>query len=216
MKRSVNMAIKKVLLIGGCLLVNMLIVRCATQLAGVETTNGCTVVATATDIEGTAPPLSRVFIFDSSYIPYIDSGVGIGTAVDDKGVFQFNTPTGGAYNIFIIGPTGEAASIAIKSPDSTDAGSVVKKQELQYPGAISGTISSAASDTFLIFLSGMCHYQLVPVARAFYLANIPEGVYSLKVARLSGPHRDPAMKILYEQVVQVYRGETAPIGQIGF
>ena len=209
------MTIKKVLLIGCCLLVNLLIVRCSTRLAGVETTNGCTVVATATSIEGMAPPLSRVFIFDTSYIPYIDSGVGIGTATDDEGAFQFNTPPGN-YHIFIVGPTGEAAGIAIKSPDAAHVGAVSKEQQLQPPGAVSGTISTEASDTLLVFLAGMCHYQLITAAGNFYLTNVPEGVYSLKIARVSGPQNGPVMEILHERLVSVNKGDTTVIGEIRF
>jgi hypothetical protein len=207
------MATRKVLLTGCFLFVNLLIVRCTTQIAGVETTNGCTITATATAIEGTVPPLSRVFLFDTSYIPYIDSGVGIGTAADNEGVFQFNTRPGN-YNIFIIGPTGEAASIAITSPESTNTGSMSKKQELQNPGAISGIISSAVSDTFLIFLAGMCHYQLVSATHTFALINVPAGSYSLKIARLSGTRNAVPLDIVHEQAVMVYPGDTAALGEI--
>jgi hypothetical protein len=209
------MAIKKVLLICCCLLGNLLIEQCSTQIAGVETTNGCTVVATATAVEGTAPPLSRVFIFDTSYIPYIDSGFGIGTAVDNEGAFQFNIAPG-SYHIFIIGPTGEAASIAIRSPNSADVGSVSKRQKLQHPGAISGIITNTVSDTFLIFLAGMCHYQVLPATHTFSLLNVPAGTYSLKIVRLSGLSYAAPLDMFHEQEVMVNPGDTTALGEIPF
>jgi hypothetical protein len=215
MERSIAVAIKEALLIGCCLLINLLMVRCSTQIAGVETTNGCTVVATATAIEGSAPPMSRVFIFDTSYIPYIDSGIGIGTAADEEGAFHFNTSPG-SYHLFIVEPAGNSAGIAIKSPDSRTGGAVSKEQLLQKPGAVSGTISSATSDTFLVFLEGMCHYQVVTAAQTFYLKNVPEGTYRLKIARLSGPWNEGVVKILYEQQIRVSPKETVEIGDIRF
>ncbi len=205
---------KKSLLLGCCVLAALLIARCSTQVAGVETTNGCTVVASAAAIEGTVPPFSRVFVFDAGYIPYIDSGVGIGTAADEAGTFQFATAPG-AYTVFVVGPTGEAAGIPIESPDSKN-GTVSKNQVLHRPGAVSGIIAGAPSDTFLIFLAGMCQYQLAPAARTFYLAGVPEGTYTLKIARLSGASENPSLEFLHEQSVQVHQGDTAAVGWINF
>jgi len=76
---------------------------------------------------------------------------------------------------------------------------VSKEKLLQKPGAVSGVISRAASDTFLVFLEGMCHYQMVAASRTFYLRNIPEGTYMLKIARLSATQKTALMEILYEQ-----------------
>ena len=197
---------------GCCLLVNLLAVGCSTRLAGVETTNGCTVVATATSIEGSAPPMSRVFIFNERYIPYIDSGVGIGTAADGEGAFQCAAPPG-VYHVFIIGPTGEAASIAIQSPGSA-SGAVSKNGLLQHPGAVSGTIAGRLSDTLLVFLSGMCHYQLLSTTRSFLLQNVPEGTYTLKIARLS--NAIAGATILHEEPVTIAPDETTAIGDVGF
>jgi hypothetical protein len=204
------MSVKKALLMGLGFLSVLLIAGCTRQIAGVETTNGCTVVATAAGIEGTVPPQSRVFVFDTSYIPYIDSGVGIGTAADNNGAFQFKTLPG-KYNILVIGPTGEAAGIAITSGD---AATVSKEQRLELPGAVSGTISSAAGDTLLIFLEGMCQYQIVSVPRSFILKNIPKGTYALKIARISSPGSGSGMKILREERVLVTAGSTTALGDI--
>ncbi len=209
------MTIKKGLLIGFSLLVNLLTARCSTQIAGVETTNGCTVVATAGAIEGIAPPLSRAFLCNAGYIPYIDSGIGIGTAADGKGAFQFSAPPGN-YTIFIIGPTGEAAGIAITSPDSAGAGAVSKQQQLLYPGAVSGTVSNTTPDTLLVFLAGMCHYQVVFTTAAFYLQNVPEGTYILKIARLPGALTARSLEILHEQPVTVFQDEITAVGDVGF
>ncbi|HEX7511262.1 MAG TPA: hypothetical protein VF335_08180, partial [Chitinivibrionales bacterium] len=185
------------------------------RLAGVETTNGCTVVATAKTIEGTVPPWSRVFVFDSSYIPYIDSGAGFGTAADNRGNFQFNTPPG-KYVIFVIGPAGDAAGIAITSPDSGKTGSVSKQQQLQLPGVVSGTVVTAASDTMLVFLEGMCQYQVLVTAGAFSLGSVPPGTYVLKVARISGSLIGIGLTILHEQRIQVNPGSVTPLTPIRF
>jgi hypothetical protein len=209
------MTTNKVLLIGCCLLVTVLIMQCSNRLAGVETTNGCTVFATASGIEGTVPPSSRVFIFDTTYIPYVDSGVGIGTAADNNGFFRFNTPPG-KYNVFIVGPTGELAGVAINSP-STDGDTSSKQLPLQDPGAVSGTLSdSATSDTLLIFLEGMCHYQVTTAAHSFFLKNIPEGTYQLKIARLSSLLNSSALKIIYVKQIKITRGATTEFGEARF
>ena len=209
------MATKNSLFIVLFLCIGLLSVRCSMRLAGVETTNGCTVVATATSIEGTAPPLSRVFIFNERYIPYIDSGIGMGTAADGEGAFRFSTSPG-AYHVFIIGPTGEAANLSVESPGSSDTGHVSKNGRLRHPGAVSGAISSAVADTLLVFLSGMCHYQLLCAERSFFIKNVPEGTYLLEIARLSGAPSGLNREIVHEERVAILPDDTATVGAITY
>ena len=67
----------------------ILFCSCTPGVSGVETTNGFTITATTTAIKGTAPAYSTVYLFDTGYIPYIDSGFGYGTAVNaDENALQ--------------------------------------------------------------------------------------------------------------------------------
>jgi len=75
-EKGVIMAIKRVLLIGGCLIFNLLMARCSTQMQAWKPPT-VTVIATATTSKA-SHRLSLGIYFDASYIPYIDSGVGIG------------------------------------------------------------------------------------------------------------------------------------------
>jgi hypothetical protein len=196
------------------MVVGLLCTGCSPKLAGVETTNGCTVVATATSVEGTAPPLSRVFLFGERYIPFIDSGLGIGTAADADGACRFSAPPG-AYNVFIIGPTGEAAGFAVATP-AAGANQVLRNGMLQRVGAVSGAVSAADSDTLLVFLSGMCHYQLLCAGRSFSLKSVPAGTYELVIARLTGSAAGVTWKTVRELAVTVSPDETAAVGEVSF
>jgi len=204
-----------VVLFCGLFCITALFVRCSSKVAGVETTNGCTVVATASAIEGTAPALSRAFIFDSQYIPYIDSGFGIGTATDEQGKFRCPASPG-SYNILVIDPSGNAASISITAPAATRGSTVSEHKQLYRPGAVSGTVSTAGRDTLLVFLQGMCQYQVILADRIFRLTNVPEGSYTLKMARLSGTAGGKLVEIVHEESVTVSQGQTVSIGTIGY
>jgi hypothetical protein len=207
---SLTMAINK-LLAGICCLSSLLLHNCSTSVSGVETTNGyATVTATETTIEGTAPPLSQVYMCDTGYIPYIDSGIGFMTSADVTGDFQF-TRQAGRYTIAIISPRSDAAGVTVTSFAEDNHS---PQHLLELPGSVSGAVTGAVSDTFLVYLAGMSHYQVISGGQVFSLRTVPAGRYRLRIIKLSGTNHT-AVTILYDHEVSVNPGEAMPVGEIG-
>lgn len=148
---------------------------CSTSLSGVETTNGITVVATAETIEGTAPPYSQVYLFDTSYIPYIDIGTGFGTSVDFDGAFEFSVAPG-TYNILVIVRDGSEAGILQKtvSPENSPGGEP-EKNDLQKTGSVSGSVEADSGETILVYIAGTSYYRILTGSSSFSFQSVPSG-----------------------------------------
>jgi hypothetical protein len=193
-----------------CCLVWMLLCKCTPTVSGVETTNGtATVTTTSTTIEGTAPPLSQVYMCDTGYIPYLDSGIGYITSTDLDGNFQF-TRKAGSYQISIISPQGAAAGININSavPNATTI-----QNPLERPGSVSGTVTTTAGDTLLVYLAGTSHYRLATNGSTFLITSVPGGDYQLRIISVQGT-TPLSMAILFEKSVAVQPGEKTDAGMI--
>lgn len=189
---------------------------CTQHVSGVETTNGngFTVTATSTTIEGTAPPLSQVFLFDTGYIPYVDSGVGFATSADRNGNYRFDARPG-RYHVFVVAPDAEAAGISSEtiSPHTAETASA-RSHSMERPGSITGSIvAENASTPLLVYLAGMCHYELISSRRNFHFITVPPGDYRLRVARLS-VEGIGTVTLLYDHTVTVKPGEAVQAGAI--
>jgi hypothetical protein len=183
---------------------------CTRSVSGVETTNGfATVITTPTTIEGTAPPLSQVYMCDTSYIPFIDSGIGFVTSTDLDGNFQFARRSG-RYQVSIISPQGTTAGIVI---DSSTENSTAFQNTLERPGSISGSVSRATGDTLLVYLAGMSNYRLLSDGQHFSFTSVPGGDYRLRIIRVPGINAPP-VSILFEKRVTVHGGEDVVVGVI--
>ncbi|MBN1576679.1 MAG: hypothetical protein JW913_09020 [Chitinispirillaceae bacterium] len=187
---------------------------CTQNVSGVETTNGngFTVTATALTIEGTAPPFSQVFVFDTSYIPYIDSGVGIVTSADRDGNYRITTSPG-CYNVFVVTPDGAAAGVTAEMvADENRRNTSSQLHTMERPGSISGSIAETTDDPLLVYLAGMCHYTLISNRRDFHFITVPPGNYRLRIARLSWSAG--TIVILHDREISVKQGEAVQAGEI--
>jgi hypothetical protein len=190
-----------------------LLYKCAPSVAGVETTNGYTVTATSTTVEGTAPPWSQVFLFDTSYIPYIDSGVGIVTSTDMNGNYRIAARPGG-YHVFVVAPDAGFAGISSETISSeTTAAASTRSHTMERPGSITGSITEATGGPLLVYLAGMCHYELISTGRGFHFITVPPGDYLLRIARLSDEGRG-AISVLHDRTINVKPGEAVQVGEI--
>jgi hypothetical protein len=159
--------------------------NCTTNVSGVETTNGFTVTASSTGIEGTAPAFSSVYLFDTAYIPCIDSGFGYATAVTPKENFTFPL-SGGSYNLFVYLHSGDLAGTAQKVilTDETDA-SASRQLSLKKTTVITGTVTMRANSTVLVYIPGSNFFRILNESGPFTLIGIPAGTYRVNVARFS-------------------------------
>ena len=187
--------------------------NCTQHISGVETTNGngYTVTATSTTVEGAAPPLSQVFLFDTDYIPYIDSGIGIATTADRNGNYRF-TARPGIYNVLVVAPDAGFAGISSEtvSPDATAATST-RSHTMERPGSISGSVMEATDTPLLIYLAGMCHYELISTRRDFHFITVPPGTYRLRLARLSDTG---TIIVLHDRTITVKPAQAVQTGEI--
>jgi hypothetical protein len=158
---------------------------CSSSVSGVETTNGITVVATTKTIEGTAPPYSQVYLFDTSYIPYIDIGTGFGTSVDLDGSFEFSVSPG-TYNILVITRDRSEAGILQKTVSPDISGSdQPEKNTLKKTGSVSGSVAAASEETILVYLAGTSYYQIFTGSSSFAFHSVPSGKGLLRCAVIS-------------------------------
>ena len=92
-------------------IVEGLLMHCSGPLAGIETTNGVTVVAKASSISVTTPAFAEVSLCNSWYVPFIDSGLALATSVGASGTYTFKDIQPGNYSISISDRDREKATI---------------------------------------------------------------------------------------------------------
>ncbi|HLV31797.1 MAG TPA: hypothetical protein VKY57_09535 [Chitinispirillaceae bacterium] len=162
--------------------------NCTQNLSGVETTNGYTVVASSNSIEGVAPKFSRVFLFDTSYIPYIGKGLGVVQVADEQGYYSF-TCDSGVYNILIVDPLSNNSGI-IKNVTCKNQHSYLEshKGKLKKTGSVSGKIESDSKLKCLVFLSGLDYHEVVSENESYKFENVPPGEYLLQIILLDSSY----------------------------
>jgi len=166
-----------------CIANVVILMKCTPGISGVETTNGFTITATTDAIEGTAPAFSTVYLFDTAYIPYIDSGFGYGTAVTAEKDFRFPLSSG-SYNIFVYSYSGDLGGTAQKVALADAAES--RQKTMDKTTSISGFVTMPENTSALVYIPGSDFYRLLKESGPFTLTGIPAGTFRIKVARLSG------------------------------
>lgn len=175
--------------------------------SGVETTNGCTISASATDVSGTAPRNAQIYIISNSYLPFIDSGFAYGTTADFSGNFECAIPEGNFFLYVNDETSGKAVRIEASSHLARTS------RELGEPGSISGTIQRSEGRVFLVCLAGTPHYRLLTVKYDFRFDKVPAGDYRLIVYELD--MSDSSITAMqYEETVSVDMGEKVSIPEI--
>lgn len=184
---------------------------CTQNISGVETTNGYTVTATATSIEGVAPPSTHIFLFDTNYIPFIDSGIGIATAADFNGTYRIQAPVG-KYNVIVITSLtdeGDFINETIATQVQSRGGAAQKI--MRRLGAVSGKMGGALQGKFLVYLAGTGHYEVFSGQQDFHLTSVPAGMYTLRIAQLSESGNEVILNLV-ERSVTVDPGKTVNCG----
>ena len=153
------------------------IYRCTMPNAGVETTNGVTIVASANKIEGITPPFSGVYLFNRDYIPFIDSGTGLGTTTGSEGGFRFTIEPTASYNIAVVSADARTSALFSVSRSYTSDDNV----PLLRPAAITGSVSAAINGPILVILKGTGYYHLLSSPQTFTFESVPSGTHNLQV-----------------------------------
>ena len=158
--------------------------NCTQNLSGVETTNGYTVVASSNSIEGVVPKFSRVFLFDTAYIPYIGKGLGVVQVADEQGYYSF-TCDSGVYNVLIVDPISNNSGI-IKNVTCKNQRSYLESHrgKLKKTGSVSGKIESDLKMKYLVFLSGLDYHEVVSENGSYKFENVPPGEYIIQIILL--------------------------------
>lgn len=160
-------------------ILSVMMYRCI-QIAGVETTNGATVVMRDNSIEGSTPPFSSVYMFDTGYIPYIDRGLGIVLSSDDEGKFQLDGIGKNVLNVQVVDNVNKVSAHL-----SVDRRGVEYKSELKSSGSLQGTVECTRSGRILVFIAGTGYYILLDQQGSFQFNSLPPGSYTVQAALLA-------------------------------
>jgi|GEM_PF-1417691 len=189
---------------------------CTNSVSGVETTNGVTVVATSGSIEGTAPPFANIYMFDTGYIPYINSGTGIATAADVNGSFRILAAPG-VYNVLALNPYYDEAGVISPAVISGASGNSSQTKRMQRVGSLRGSILNRGDDnsSTLVYLSGAGYYCVVNGSGMFSFNMVAPGSYRLCAALL---HENGSATIEPKRDVPVIiePGKELFVGEIDF
>lgn len=191
-------------------------IGCTNNVSGVETTNGVTVVATSGSIEGTAPPFANIYLFDTSYIPYINSGTGIATAADANGLFRILAAPG-AYNVLALNPYYDEAGVISPAVINGESDNSSQTKRMQRVGSLRGSVlnGSVEGGSTLVYLSGAGYYCVVNGSGTFSFNMVAPGPYRLCAALL---HENGSATIEPKRDVPVIiePGKELFVGEIDF
>jgi hypothetical protein len=162
------------------LLISVIITDCINPTAGVETTNGATVVMRDDRVEGTSPPFASVYLFDTSYIPYIDTGLGVATVSDEKGLFSMQQIGAKTINVQVIDNKNRyAVLIAIGSDGET------YQSELKPHGILTGTVETSRAGKVIVYICGTGYYVLLDRSGEWSLNKLPPASCKIQALLLS-------------------------------
>jgi hypothetical protein len=153
---------------------------CGPQMAGVETTNGATVVMLDNCVEGSSPPFASVYMFDTGYIPYIGDGLGVVLTADEEGTFHLDGIEEKVLNVQIIDKSKNLSTLL-----PVGAKGVTYRSELKISGRLQGNVETTGSGRILVFISGTGYYILLKEQGVFSFDNLPPGSYIVQAALLT-------------------------------
>ncbi|MCX7726028.1 MAG: hypothetical protein N2053_04180 [Chitinispirillaceae bacterium] len=209
--------IKKIFFILLQIIIFCQLFECVRNFSGVETTNGdgFTVVTTSGAIEGSAPPYAQVFVFDTGYIPYIDSGIGIATSANHQGYYRIVSFTTN-LRIFVVSSNRNSAGLAESHSFISEVSNNLNQYPLQQPGEVCGSVVYSGNDSLLVYLSGLCHYQLLLENKNFYFRTVPVGRHKLRIVKIISKITEGknVIELLYQKEININRGEILQLGQI--
>jgi hypothetical protein len=162
-------------------------IHCVNTSAGIETTNGATVVASASSITGTVPPYARVALFDTAFIPMVYRGQGLTSTVDKTGIVEFTDLVPGVYTVIVETNDGRTAAAFQGIAVGPSASDVTIHKMLEPTGTLAGTVTAAndAGAGLLVYLVGTGYYLALPGPGAFTFESIAPGNYELQAVGLS-------------------------------
>jgi hypothetical protein len=173
------------------LLISVLIVDCISPTAGVETTNGATVVMKEGRVEGTSPPFASVYIFDTSYIPYVDTGLGVATASDEDGFFSVQQINAKNLNVQVFDNRKRIAVLMAIGADGE-----THRSELKLPGTLSGNVETSSAGKVMVFICGTGYYVLLNGSGEWRFKELPPASYKVQAVLLSATAVDGKPAIL--------------------
>jgi hypothetical protein len=160
--------------------ISVMIANCSAPVAGVETTNGATVVMSADHVEGTSPPFASVYIFDTSYIPFVDTGLGVATASDEDGFFSIQQIDAKVINVQIVDNSNKNTGFV-----AVDADGKLYKSELRHAGTLRGNVEMPGTGKVMVFICGSDYYTFADENGAFSLKGVPPASYKVQAVLLS-------------------------------
>ena len=189
-----------------------IVLKCTTSVSGVETTNGFSVTATTGSITGKAPAYAQVFLFDTGFVPYLNSGTGLITTADAAGHFRF-AATSAICNILVVDSGSNSAGILTYTPSDftdTNPSPASLSRQLSETGTLEGSLHSPGEEQTLLYLPGLCYYRIVNGSDSFTFPALPPGTYHLRIMKL---RRSPA-ETDYDTTVTVESGTVSYAGEI--
>ena len=182
MKKHIAIAIAAALTV-----IEGFLMHCSGPMAGIETTNGVTVVARTSSISVTSPAFAQVALCNSAYIPFIDSGLALATSVGASGKYSFEGLEPGNYSISISDRDRVKATIFQELTVGPVSSNSVRSGTLQPMGSLAGTVTSAAEPgtEILLYLIGTEYYVMLPGPGRFIFPSLPAGTYELQASILA-------------------------------
>jgi hypothetical protein len=154
---------------------------CTNNSAGIETTNGATVVATASSITGTVPAYSQVTLIDTSFVPLVYQGRAFATSAGITGVIDFLDLVPGVYTVIVETPDGRNAAAFQDISIGSSTSITTLQKNLEPTGTLSGIVATAtpSSAGILLYLVGTDYYLALPGPGPFTFESIAPGDYDL-------------------------------------
>jgi hypothetical protein len=155
----------------------VIIVNCNQQLSGVETTNGATVAIRDNCVKGETSPYASVYIFDTSYIPYIGTGLGIALVADEDGNFSLKNINKSIINVQVIDNENKQGILLTIGDDGQ-----TYQSDLKSPGKLKGVVETTKLGKILVFIYGTGYYILAEKQGEFIFEKLPPGSYTVQAS----------------------------------
>jgi hypothetical protein len=155
----------------------VIIVNCSQQLTGVETTNGATVAIRDNCVKGETSPYASVYIFDTSYIPYVGTGLGIATVADENGNFSLKNINENVINVQVVDSKNKLGILLTIGDDGQ-----TYQSELKSPGKLKGIVETTRPGKIMVFIYGTGYYIITEKQGEFIFEKLPPGSYTVQAS----------------------------------
>jgi len=185
--------------------------------SGSETPNSITLVSSFGHLYGTSNPHATVAgVYDSTYIPYNDSGFDTSLAANEKGLFDFGNLNNGTYNVIVFDTgSGNAAffsGVKVGAGIGPDSFIMPLSPSNLLKGRISDTVGYIYSN-IPVYISGSPYYSMLDTLGLFTINKVPSGKYRLS-AQVITDSRYGGDTLDIDTSITLSGGETRDMGML--